>query len=396
MNTSASAVPCPVCGSAGTEPFLERASVPVHQNLLLRDRQAARDSARGRLRMHVCGACGFVFNAAFDAALLSYGRDYDNTQTHSPAFEAYVDALVCRMVEHFGVRDAHVVEVGCGKGGFLRKLVAYPGSGNTGTGFDPSYVGPDEDMAGALRFRRRFYDAGSAHVAADVVVCRHVIEHVAAPLELLRAVRQALAQRPRARVHFETPCVAWILRHQVTWDLFYEHCSLFGAGSLRLAFERSGFSVDAVESVFGDQYLWLRGAVSAVGAAQPAQPAEAAQIREWALTYGESERARRARWDEELDRLRRQGPVAVWGAGAKGVTFANLVDPQGERLDCLVDLNPAKQGCHVPGSAQPILAPGALAARGVRHVILMNPNYRQEVRRWLDAADCRTELIEWS
>ena len=91
------------------------------------------------------------------------------------------------------------------------------------------------------------------------------------------------------------------------------------------------------------------------------------------------------------------GPVAVWGAGAKGVTFASLVDPVGERLDCLVDLNPAKRGCpRASASAQPILAPDALSARGVRHVILMNPNYRQEVQRWLDATGCRTELIEWS
>jgi SAM-dependent methyltransferase len=384
---------CPICEAPEPVLFLEREDVPVHQNLLLRDERAARLALRGRLAMHACGACGFVFNVAFDPSRLSYGDDYDNTQTHSPAFEAYVDRLVQDMVTRHGVRDARVVEVGCGKGGFLRKLVSQPGAGNRGVGFDPSYVGPDQDLDGALRFERRFYDEQCADLPADVVVCRHVIEHVQDPLALLGSVRKALALSPQARVHFETPCVEWILRQQVTWDLFYEHCSLFSPGSLRLAFERSGYAVDAVEPVFGEQYLWLRGCVGSC--ADPVRTS-GDQVLAWALTYGQREAQRRQRWREQLALLCRAGPVAVWGAGAKGMTFANLADPDASTLDCLIDVNPAKQGCHVPGSAQPILAPDALSVRGVRHVILMNPNYRQEVQQWLDRANCRAELCDWS
>lgn len=384
---------CPVCETAGPVLFLERADVPVHQNLLLRDEQAARLATRGRLAMHACGACGFVFNAAFDPSRLSYGHDYDNTQTHSPAFESYVDRLVEDMVTLHGVRNARVVEVGCGKGGFLRKLVSHRGAGNRGVGFDPSYVGPDQELDGALRFERRFYDEHCADLAADVVVCRHVIEHVQEPLALLASVRKALAGRSQARVHFETPCVEWILRQQVTWDLFYEHCSLFSSGSLRLAFERSGYAVDAVERVFGEQYLWLRGRV---GTPAAVEHASGDQVLAWALAYGQQEARRCQQWQERLAQLCQTGPVAVWGAGAKGMTFANLADPDATVLDCLIDVNPAKQGCHVPGSAQPILAPDALPVRGVRHVILMNPNYRQEVQQWLDRAKCRAELCDWS
>ena len=49
--------------SAGTEEFLRRPGVPVHQNLLMADATAARETARGTLALHVCGGCGFVFNA---------------------------------------------------------------------------------------------------------------------------------------------------------------------------------------------------------------------------------------------------------------------------------------------------------------------------------------------
>ena len=53
----------------------------------------SRAMARGRLEMVACAACGFVFNAAFDAGLLRYGADYDNAQSHSPAFDRHLTGL---------------------------------------------------------------------------------------------------------------------------------------------------------------------------------------------------------------------------------------------------------------------------------------------------------------
>ncbi|MHC5009541.1 MAG: methyltransferase domain-containing protein, partial [Planctomycetota bacterium] len=232
---SPSASFCPVCEGGDTFVFLERAAVPVHQNLLLDSPEAARGMARGRLRMRCCERCGFAWNEAFDPGLLEYGPSYENTQTWSPAFRTHVDDRVSHLVEDEGVRDCTVVEVGCGKGRFIREIVSREDTGNRGYGFDPSYVGPETDLDGRLRFEKRFYDAAAADVRADVVVCRHVIEHVERPLDLLSAVRGALGNAEKARVYFETPCLQWILEGGVVWDLFYEHCSLFTAASLRTA-----------------------------------------------------------------------------------------------------------------------------------------------------------------
>lgn len=386
--------PCPVCANSRLTSFLQRSQVPVHQNLVVANLDRARSVNRGELELTVCEDCGFVFNRAFDLSRLAYGEDYDNTQTCSAYFEAYLDGLVKDLVEHQGVRNCTIVEVGCGKGQFLRKLAGYPDASNTGFGFDPSYVGPDTALDGRLKFRRCYYDDETCtDIAADVVVCRHVIEHVPEPLALLRSVRAALAHSPKARVFFETPCVDWILRNRVIWDFFYEHCSLFTAVSLSLAFEQTGFAVERVEHIFGGQYLWLEAHVIDNSLPTAQMHPETTAL---ALAYGKDEKILRQQWLDRLLTLKTRGKVALWGAGAKGATFANLVDPDCVLIDCVVDLNPNKQGRYIPGTGHPIVAPSELAKRGVSNAVLMNPNYREENLKLLAEADIELDLIDWS
>lgn len=259
---------CPVCASPDTESFLVRRGVPVHQNLLFDTPGAARAIARGDLDMRACGACGFVFNAVFDPALVEYGPNYENSQNHSPAFNAHLDQLVAHIVVERGVNTGRIVEVGCGKGAFLHKLLAHPRNACDAIGFDPAYTGPLETLAGRAKFVADFYGPETA-VPADAVTCRHVIEHIPEPLELLRTVRAGVGASGATRVFFETPCAEWILRNRVPWDFFYEHCSLFTVGSLALALEKAGFAVTGVRHIFGGQYLWAEGVA---GAEPPSLP----------------------------------------------------------------------------------------------------------------------------
>jgi len=115
-----------------------------------------------------------------------------------------------------------------------------------------------------------------------------------------------------------------------------------------------------------------------------------------AQAYGTQEGVSRQQWLTRLLDLKARGKVALWGAGAKGATFANLVDPDGTIIDCVVDLNPNKQGGYIPGTGHPIVAPAALPERGVARALLMNPNYREENLQLLAKAGIHIDLIDWS
>ena len=381
---------CPVCGGQAFVTIVERVQTPVHQNLVFKSQQEAVSAARGTLAMVACEACGFVFNRAFDLGKLSYSAQYDNTQLSSGVFQEHVNGLIRHLVDERGIRNAQIVEVGCGKGGFIRALVADEGANNTGYGFDPTYVGPDTDLDGRLRFERRFYDASCTDVPADAVVSRHVIEHVPQPLVLLQAIADALRGRPNARIFLETPCVEWILRNEVVWDFFYEHCSLFTAHSLTTACETVGFTVEEVRHVFGGQYLWLE----AVNRPPAQVTRDAEQIPQQARQFAAAQAEKSERWRTAIRELAGSQRLALWGAAAKGTTFANLIDPDREYFACLVDINPAKQGGYVIGTGHPIVAPSELAAHGVTAAVLLNPNYKAEVEALLRALSLPISVLD--
>lgn len=378
---------CPLCSSSDFAEITERPNVPVHQNKLYDTRADARAAARGHLNVVACLACGFVFNASFDLSLMSYDKDYENDQTHSPAFSDHVDKLAGRLLSEGGVRNSRIVEVGSGKGTFLTTLVEAD-AGNVGWGFDPAYSGPGTAVEGRVEFVRSFYDGAYADLAPDVVICRHVIEHVPEPAKLLAEIRQASTG---ARVFIETPDVEWILRNEVIWDFFYEHCSYFSPSSFLTAFDRAGFSEVKSSHVFGGQYLWVEAGGTGFGeGTRSTDPGDIARLSQ---SYANKEHEMLARWNDTIEALRQSGPVALWGAGAKGVTSASLFDPGSEIINSVVDLNPRKQGRYIAGSGHEIISPAQLVQRGVKSVVLMNPNYVNEIRQLLEQEGIDARII---
>ncbi len=375
---------CPLCGGTSLVTCFDREQSPVSQNGLFVTRESARAAAVAPLAIRACAGCGFVFNAAFGAGVQYDGR-YENDQTASGAFTQHVDAMANRILEALsGQETAVILEVGCGQGYFLDRLTTIGGERiRAAFGFDPAWRG--DPARPKTSISARYFDRAAArdlpHI--DAAVSRHVIEHVDEPVAFLTSIASGL---PEGSLLFvETPCVQWILDGGVIQDLFFEHCSYFTRETLRLALQRSGLGGVVVEHVFDGQYLWASARVGE-GTRSPERSPEAADRTVRAagrFAEMQSERAESAR--RRVRALR--GKVAVWGAGAKGVTFTNTVDPDGTLVDCVIDINTKKQGGFLPVTAHPIVSPVDAKARGVKSVVIMNPNYRQEIERTIATLD---------
>ena len=66
-------------------------------------------------------------------------------------------------------------------------------------------------------------------------------------------------------------------------------------------------------------------------------------------------------------------------AGAKAVTYLNIVDPDGSAISHVIDVNPRKVGRFIGGSGQEILEPSAVRELRPDVIVLMNPIYREEI-----------------
>lgn len=334
--------------------------------------------ARGNIELVACRRCGHVYNAAFDASRITYAPGYENSLLFSPTLREYAEQQAADLIDRYALHGREAVELGCGDAGFLELLAA---RGARCTGYDPS-AGGDSTTAGGVTIIARDFSAAVGPLAADLVLCRHVLEHVEAPVEFLSTVRASLSRGAQTGIFFEVPNALATLRDLAIWDIVYEHPSYFWRGSLRAAFVAAGFRVEHVEETFGGQFLTAHARTATGPAAEPGvDSAEVRALMPLLDAFAAAYRDKREFWLKELARLASAGRRAVvWGAGTKGVMFLNIFSAA-DCLDAAVDVNPRKRGLFVAGSGHPIVAPEDLARRRPKAVIVMNPAYAGEIGR---------------
>ncbi len=374
---------CPVCGGASGAPLLEWRNLPVFCNVLAPTATEAAAAATADIVLVQCAECTLVYNAAFDERLVEYAPGYENALHHSAVFRQYSEELVDRLVREHDLDQGLVVEVGSGGGSFLRDLCRSAGA--RGMGFDPSR--PADEVGDEVVLRAAPFPTDGA-IDADLIVSRHVFEHLPEPTVVMAAIASALRRRPSAACYVEVPDGDYMLRATALWDVIYEHCSYFTAHALGRLVTGSGLTVTRAESAFGGQYLWVEAA--ATGAAVPTladRPATAASGEEFRKRVGSIV----ASWRALVSELASRGRVVIWGAGSKGVTFVNLMPK--DAVDAVVDLNPLKHGRFTPVTGHRVVAPHDLLQLDPTTVIVMNPIYRDEVSLRLRDLGLAAEVV---
>src|SRR6185369_2153490 len=115
---------CPGCGSSDLCARFLLPNHPVVLNYRFASAAAARSVPRRDINLAQCSRCGLVFNASFEASVVPYDENYENRQCFSPAFQDHLGSLACRLIAENGLKNARILEVGCGKGDFLRLICA--------------------------------------------------------------------------------------------------------------------------------------------------------------------------------------------------------------------------------------------------------------------------------
>lgn len=322
---------------------------PVLQNRLYRTAADSLSCPTGDVVLAQNMSTGLVANIAFRPELVTYDEHYNNEQGASASFRAHLENVSQVIQRTLGRK--RLVEVGCGKGLFLELLDR---KGCDITGFDPSYDGT------STKIRRCLFRHGLYH-AANGLILRHVLEHIADPVSFL--VDLANANGDSGLIYIEVPCFNWICQRRAWFDIFYEHVNYFRLNDFYRMFGRL---VEAGPT-FGGQYIYVVADLASVR--RPSRsPEDVAQIPNEFVS--------------SMSRVPGNAPVIIWGGGSKGVIYALMVKRFGGTVDCAIDVNVAKQGMYFPVTGVPVVSPEEaldhLPAGSVIHV--MNGNYLDEIR----------------
>jgi 2-polyprenyl-3-methyl-5-hydroxy-6-metoxy-1,4-benzoquinol methylase len=326
--------------------------VPIFQNKVYPTIAEALNVQKGNVELVQSEVSGFIFNRAFDSSLMHYDQHYQNEQSNSLVFKDHLQNVLA-LLNSFGLRNKRVIEVGCGKGIFFEMMLR---DGIECWGFDPTYEGNND------RIIKEYFSEKTNIAKADVIIMRHTLEHIPNPFSFIHTI--AKANGYQGMLFVEVPTFNWIVEKNAFWDVFYEHCNYFTEQSMAAMFEES-----ITGTFFGGQYMYLWADLSKLRTAIPEGLSFSNRkglIFEEKLSYYKSF-------------LKTSGSVAIWGAGAKGSTFLNLLDKNRSAVAYVIDINPKKQNCFIGGTGHSILSPEILDSKPVDHILVMNENYLEEI-----------------
>lgn len=327
-------------------------NVPVFQNKVYPTEGEARSAEVAAVELVQSLRSGFVFNKAFNPDRMNYDIHYQNEQSNSEFFQAHL-VSVLTLLKSLGIENKKVLEIGCGKGVFFEIMLK---NGIDCVGFDPTYEGNNPKIV------KEYFTEAYSGLNAEVIIMRHTLEHIPNPFSFIHTI--AKANGYKGHLFVEVPTFDWIMEKKAFWDIFYEHCNYFTQKSLGAMFEEA-----MLGDFFGGQYIYLWADLSKLRLEIP-------QI--------EILSAEQLNFDTQIEAYRKllqeKNTLAIWGAGAKGSTFLNLMDPERKRIQYVIDINPLKQNKFIARTAHPIYSPEILKTNPVENIIIMNENYWEEIK----------------
>lgn len=347
-------------------PVFKQLNVPVFQNKVYPGYAEAKTAKVGAVELVQSPVSGFIFNKAFDPGVMDYDMHYQNEQSNSLFFQNHLQSVL-DLLKQLGIADKKIIEIGCGKGIFFDMMLK---EGFDCWGFDPTYEGNNE------RIKKVYFDESQKGINADVIIMRHTLEHITHPFAFLHTI--ARANDHKGYLFVEVPTFDWIADKSAFWDIFYEHCNYFTEQSLGAMFSEA-----VTDNFFGGQYIYLWADLSKL---RDTIPGNIQFKKRESITL-------EAKLKEFDDLLKDTNSLAIWGAGAKGSTFLNLLDKNRERVNYVVDINPAKQNKFIAGTGHPIYAPGILLKEPVENILVMNENYMEEIKKQIASLGVSPKIL---
>ncbi len=379
----------PVTGTAAGEPFFELSGVPVDEGRLADSAASAMEQPTGEIRYVIDPISGHVWNTAFNFEHLRLDEGYDINLSNSPAYRQYLEQEARGFVERYGLRrGSRVLEIGCGKGTFLREVCRVGGA--AGVGFDPTYIrDPKADEGLDVTFVKSLFteEAAASSGQFDAVMIRSVLQYFERPMSLIKLVRRLAGDRDMP-VYIEVPNGEHTFAGGCVWSAVYEYANWYSPTSLAMLLASCGFATRRLEATFAEGQNLVGEFVPGTPLSHHQHPPAKIVAEQVAAAhaFAEAYEATMAEWSVRLDGWYAMGRrVALWGCGARAITLLSRCDAQATRVQHCVDLNPNRHNMFLPITGHEVSEPASLNTFEPDVVIITNTGYADEIEADLAA-----------
>jgi hypothetical protein len=376
---------CRACAHETPVEILSLGDLPP-ANAYLRPDEIDQPEPRYPLSLRLCEQCGLVQLGHVVPPEMLF-RSYLFFTSSSQRMSEHFARLMAENADAFVPAGGLIVEIGSNDGTALSSIQRRD---LRVLGVDPSLnLSELAASRGVPTIAEFFTEALATEIAtgtgrAQLVVGCNVLGHIDDLDDVCRGL-DALLAADGAFV-FEVPYLGELLDRTEYDTIYHEHLSYFAVSPLVRLFNRNGLRLERVERhpvhggsirgtvVRGDGHgptveRWLEAEEARSLAELPAYEAfaheTAAEIKEL---------------PGRLAALRDAGLVVVgYGAPAKGTIVLNACAIGIDLVAVVIDSTPAKQGLHVPGTHQRIVAPTALEELGPDVALLLAWNHADEI-----------------
>lgn len=347
----------------GYKDIVDDIYLPVIPNAPLIKKNNLKSLAPIRLRYNK--KLKFLENDAFDANLIKYDSNYDNSQSYSNKFKTHMQNVYKIIDKHLKFGNK-IVEVGCGQGHFINQILKE--KKYKITGYDTTYKGRS-------KFIKKRYLNKKDKISTDMIILRHVLEHVKEPYTFLKMLKKIFGN---SKIYIEVPEYNWILSNNAFFDITYEHVNYFTQFGLSSLFKKKFEN----GLVFDNQYQYIIANIKDLNDNfQKSYNSNMWKYLEFNELFPNLEKKL-----DKFSKISKNNNIYVWGAGTKGCMFLNHGKKNGiffKKVKNAIDINPNKIGKFLDGSGVKIISKKMFfdKVRSNDLLLIANPAYKREIKK---------------
>ena len=264
-------------------------------------------------------------------------------------------------MNRFNLKGKKILEVGCGKGEFLRIWKDYDVRA-VGIEYDQELV--DRANNEGMEVYKAYPDDADTKLPGapyDAFVQFNFLEHQPYPNDMLQCIYNNLTEDGVGLV--TVPSLEYILKYDGYYELIKDHIAYYSEETLKFLFQKNGFEVVDCHTVNRDTH---------------------------SIMVRKRKKADVSSWKENFDSLKQelfdyvngyvsQGKkVAVWGASHQGFTLIPSLGLS-DKIAYIIDSAPFKQGKFAPASHVPIVDRKHYFEEPVASIMIVAPGYTDEI-----------------